>query len=306
MKILIIGCSYSACNDDPAIMVSSRPVPIYWEHSWPYKLHQRMPDSEIYNLSISGGTVSISNLLLRENLQSINPDLVLFQITSSLRIAHTTFDSNSLAKATDFLGIETPVPGFNYLYQPNYNRTRQLSDYYRDRVFGTEKNMDPINVGGGAIWLRSIMEDTEIDKVVFKNVIDSFDTDETLESLYNNPIKNLYLYEILAVKKYQSILYKLGEHYHTYAATVLGAKMFCDKLGYKSIFFDWLPTYKTAKTDVVKLNDHAMHLDRTVVEFNMYESIPKMEMYAYDDMMHLDPEGNELVAQLIYEKIGKL
>lgn len=308
MKILVIGCSYSACTDRH----HENSVPIYWEYCWPKQL-QQLGDYEIVNVSYSGADIDILALLLREKLEDVNPDLVLFQITSCLRKAHSSFRVGRF-RVTDFMPMIGPVPGFEYLPQAEYDIFSKLPSIYTERVLGERTDIPPIVVGNMAEWLYNIMgsidnssymsyDKSEFMIRLFDMMLDDIGSDQTFSDLQDQSTETTRLYEMIGAKKYINAASMLTEQRTSYATIVEGARYFCEKRGYPSMFFDWLPDRERAKTDVVAINQGASLLDRDLVEFNIYESIPQLEMYAVDIEMHLDPHGHKLVAELINGKI---
>jgi len=310
MKILVIGCSYSAGIEE----TWEPEIPCHWKNTWSYLLQQKL-DCEIINLAISGSDIYVSNMLLREGVERYNPDLVLFQITTGGRHSLTSFTYGDL---THYWPIKQVAE--NYYIIDCHREDLVFNEEYIYSI-GVGSYIEPVTFGINTEWHRTavqgkrvITSDDGCDEWWPDGYHDEKMLSELVSALMPDGKNELEFYE--SVPEYaRDIFQSIGSYKgkvaelqticnrKTYASVIESAKYYCERRKIPSMFFDWLPTYKSIKTDAVLTNDFILHIDPGIVEFNVYSSIPQAELYALDPSLHYDKQGNQLVADLVYNKL---
>ena len=308
MRILVIGCSYSAGIEktyDPE-------VPCHWKNTWSYILQQKI-DCEIINLAISGSDVYVSNMLLREGVERFNPDLVLFQITVAGRHSLTSFTTGKLIDywptkkvAENYYIIDTTredlIDNEEYIYSVG------VSDYISPVSFGINEPWHMSVINGKRIIKGDHGNDDwypegNYDKTMLSALMSKIIKDNETELCQSVPKHIRDIFQTIGSYKSKAAELQTMCKKITYASIIESAKYYCDSRQIPNIFFDWVPAYENAKSDAVHTNDNILHVGPNVIDFNVYASIPQAELYALDRSLHYDKKGNQLVAELVYNKL---
>ena len=311
MKILVIGCSYSAGIEK----IWEPEVPCHWSNTWSYILQQKI-DCEIINLAISGSDIYVSNMLLREGVEKYNPDLVLFQITTAGRHSLTSFTFGKLTNywptkkvAENYYIIDTKRD--DLVHNEEYIYSIGVSDYIPPVTFGTNTEWHEAAIkgkrvikepNGGDVWYPDGSYDDIMLSELMKKIIGNDKTEHI--KLYQSVTENVRnTFQTIGSYKSRAAELQTVCKRITYASVVESAKYYCERRQIPNVFFDWLPSYKTIKSDAVHTNDPILHVDSNIIDFNVYTSIPEAELYALDRSLHYSREGNQLVAELVYNKL---
>ena len=310
MKILVIGCSYSAGIEN----IFEPEVPCHWSNTWSYILQQKI-DCEIINLAISGSDIYVSNMLLREGVEEYNPDLVLFQITSAGRHSLTSF---TYGKLINYWPIKKVAENY---YIINANRDDLVhNEQYIDSI-GVSNYIPPVTFGTNAEWHKAAIKGKRVikgpdgedswypegshDDIMLSDLYKRWGYGMFFKTeLYQSAPEDVRnTFQIIGSYKSKSAELQTVCKKITYASIVESAKYYCERRQIPNVFFDWLPNYKIIKSDAVHTNDPILHVDPNIIDFNVYTAIPEAELYALDRSLHYSQEGNQLVADLVYNKL---
>ena len=312
-KILVLGCSFSAAGaDSPTI--NSNSVPIFFKDNWTYKLKQLYP-CRIYNTAICGIDVFSCNSILREQLDIINPDIVLFEVTYRLRKTYSPIRDNITACITKDIKWTCPEEDYNFYSQLDNDKIVKTSSMFNNteknnvnfsflvgwarhfKFFQTilmdEKQNNPPKNETSIWWNEITKEHSLIDNNFYKNLENKID---------NNTLLNI---ESLAIHKANTVIQTSLLSYYQYLQALESAKYILEKKNIPHLFFTW-GSLKNDKATPNSNYDKRLQKDTGVVDFSIYDSIPFIEQYALDSMLHLDNNGHTEVSKVVHRYIQTL
>lgn len=308
-KILVVGSSYSAGSTD-----ETHTVPMYWGNTWSSHLQKKL-NCKIYNYGISGSDVFLTNLMLRETIDTVKPDIVIFEITDAHRHSYSSLKwvSYKIPKVTDWLDIVQVSDNYYTIQQPHYFDYNKLTDKQKERydniVIGhNKKDIKPLIVA----WAQTVLWNIEMVAEFGpygKKEIPAID----IEHANRNELKFVYdrFHEIFSDREDSSMIEAISAHksdmirqetlttYHNCISAIESAKFMCEKRNIKHLFFDW---YRRTAMYCDRITPYDV-LDSSTIDFTIYHKFPNMELYIYDEIYHLNPEGHKIASEIVFQEM---
>ena len=314
MKILVIGCSFSATDSTDSTHAES--VPINYKHNWTYKLTENHPYT-VYNAALCGVDVDVCTSILREQLSILKPDVVLYEITYRLRKTYSPIrDKPYQNQLTEYMEWKNPDDKFYHYGQiqdTKLNKTEQLIDrtqehqinfpflvgwarhhHYFKATLSDHKQIEPPYNNESSIWWKELTDKHQLfDKDFYKKIINDIG------------INNLLDIEALGTHKVNQVNQQTKLEYYRYIQAIESAKYLLQKESIPHLIFCWGSLNQIDKTPNHSY-DKMLNDQTGIIDFSIYDNFPMMEMFALDTMLHLNADGHTEVSRIVAKQMEKI